>query len=93
MRLSPAKIDYLAHKLMRLMREHEAVGFNTDVEELERIIAWEITEELRIEDEIDDEVNTLLDQYERQIAHGDLDQMLLRRKLKQELARKRGYTL
>jgi len=55
--------------------------------------AWEITEELRIEDDIDDEVTTLLDQYERQIAHQDLDQMLLRRKLKQELARKRGYTL
>lgn len=93
MRLSPAKIDYLAHKLLRLMRDHEAVAFNIDAEELERIIAWEITEELRIEDEIDDEVNTLIDQYERQIAHGDLDQLLLRRKLKQELARKRGYTL
>jgi hypothetical protein len=93
MRLSPAKIDYLAQKLLRLMREHEAVSFNIDADELERIIAWEITEELRIEDDIDDEVNTLLDQYERQIAHQDLDQVLLRRKLKQELARKRGYTL
>ena len=93
MRLSPAKIDYLAQKLLRLMREHEGVSFNIDAGELERIIAWEITEELRIEDEIDDEVNTLLDQYERQIAHQDLDQVLLRRKLKQELARKRGYTL
>jgi len=93
MRLSPTKIDYLAQKFVRLMREHEAVAFNIEADELERIIAWEITEELRIEDEIDDEVNTLLDQYERQIAHQDLDQMLLRRKLKQELARKRGYTL
>jgi hypothetical protein len=93
MRLSTHKIDYLAEKLVRLMREHEAVAFNIEADELERIIAWEITEELRIEDEIDAEVNTLLDQYERQIAHQDLDQMLLRRKLKQELARKRGYTL
>ncbi len=93
MRLSPHKIDYLAEKLLRLMREHEGVAFNIEPDELERIIAWEITEELRIEDEIDDEVSTLLDQYERQIAHQDLDQMLLRRKLKQELARKRGYTL
>jgi hypothetical protein len=93
MRLSPAKIDYLAQKLLRLMREHEGVSFNIDADDLERIIAWEITEELRIEDDIDDEVNTLLDQYERQIAHQDLDQVLLRRKLKQELARKRGYTL
>ena len=93
MRLSQHKIDYLAEKLLRLMREHEGVAFNIEPAELERIIAWEITEELRIEDEIDDEVSTLLDQYERQIAHQDLDQMLLRRKLKQELARKRGYTL
>jgi hypothetical protein len=93
MRLSTHKIEYLAEKLVRLMREHEAVAFNIEADELERIIAWEITEELRIEDDIDDEVNTLLDQYERQIAHQDLDQMLLRRKLKQELARKRGYTL
>lgn len=93
MRLSPHKIDYLAAKLVRLMREHDAVNFNIDAEDLERIIAWEITDELRVEDEIDDEVNALLEQHERQIAHGDLDQMVLRRKLKQELARKRGYTL
>ena len=62
-------------------------------DELERIIEWEIVDELKIEDEIDDEVNTLLDQYERQIMNQDLDQMMLWRKLKQELARKRGYTL
>ena len=93
MRLSPTKIDYLATKLIRIMREHKDVNFNIPEDELARVIAWEITDELRVEDEIDEEVNELLGQYERQIQHEDLDQLVLRRKLKSELARKRGYTL
>jgi hypothetical protein len=93
MRLSRNKIEYLADKLVRLMRENDAVSFNVDEEELTRIIEWEFTEELKIEDELDDEVDVLLEQYERQIMSQDLDQMMLRRKLKSELARKRGYTL
>lgn len=93
MRLSPRKIEYLADKLVRLMREHESVSSNVDEEELARIIEWEFTEELKIEDEIDDEVDKLLDQYDRQIMGQDLDRAVLRRKLKNELARKRGYTL
>lgn len=93
MRLSPHKIEYLAEKLVRLMREHEAVSLNLPEDEMQRVIEWEFVEELKIEDEIDDEVNTLLDQYERQIMTQDLDQRMLRRKLKHELARKRGYTL
>jgi len=75
------------------MREREGVFITGDENELARIIGWEITEELAIEDEIEDEVDKVLEQYERQISSGDMDQSLLRRKLKAELARKRGYTL
>ncbi|MCB1161165.1 MAG: DUF507 family protein [Candidatus Krumholzibacteriia bacterium] len=93
MRLSPAKIEYLAEKLVRIMRDHEDVSLNIPADELVRIIEWEFVDELKVEDEIDAEVNVLLEQYERQIMSQDLDQMMLRRKLKQELAKKRGYTL
>ncbi|MBN2170950.1 MAG: DUF507 family protein [Candidatus Krumholzibacteriota bacterium] len=93
MRLSPRKIEYLAAKLVRIMRDRRDVEFRIPEEELERIIAWEITDELQVEDEIDAEVNELLEGYEQQILHQDLDQTVLRRKLKAELARKRGYTL
>ncbi|MCB9513317.1 MAG: DUF507 family protein [Candidatus Latescibacteria bacterium] len=93
MRLSPGKIEYLAEKLVRIMRDHEDVSLNIPADELVRIIEWEFVDELKVEDEIDAEVNVLLEQYERQIMSQDLDQMMLRRKLKQELAKKRGYTL
>jgi len=93
MRLSPRKIEYLAAKLVRIMRDRQDVAFKIPEEELERIIAWEFTDELQVEDEIDAEVNELLEGYEQQILHQDLDQTVLRRKLKAELARKRGYTL
>jgi hypothetical protein len=93
MRLSPNKIEYLAEKLVRIMRDREDISLNIPFEELVRIVEWEFTDELKVEDEIDDEVDVLLEQYERQIMSQDLDQMMLRRKLKQELARKRGYTL
>ena len=93
MRLTPRKIEYLSEKIVRIMRERNDISFNVDEDELMRIIGWEITEELQIEDEIDEEVDKLLEQYERQIMAGDLDQMVLRRKLKGEIARKRGYTL
>lgn len=93
MRLSRAKIEYLSEKLVKIMREREDVSFNIPEEELIRDIAYEFTEELKIEDDLDDEVDIMLAKYENQIMHQDLDQMMLRRKLKAELARKRGYTL
>lgn len=93
MRLSPKKIDYLSEKLLRKMREHEGIFFTGEEDDVFRAIAWEITEELKIEDEIDDEVDAVLEQYERQINSGDLDRNVLRRKLKSEFARKRGYTI
>ena len=93
MRLSPRKIKYLTEKLVGLMREREGIFITGDEEELARIIGWEIEEYLKIEEEIDDEVDAVLDQYERQIMSGDMDQNVLRRKLKAELAKKRGYTL
>ena len=93
MRLSPRKIEYLTEKLVGLMREREGIFITGDEEELARIIGWEIEEYLKIEEEIDDEVDAVLDQYERQIMSGDMDQNVLRRKLKAELAKKRGYTL
>ncbi len=93
MRLSPNKIEYLSDKLVKLMREREGIFIAGEEDEVARIIGWEITEELKIEDEIDDEVDKVLEQYERQISAGDMDQAILRRKLKTELAKKRGYTL
>ncbi|MCP4545912.1 MAG: DUF507 family protein [bacterium] len=93
MRLSPAKIEYLADKMIKIMREREDISFLIEEDELARIIGWEITEELKIEDEIEDEVDKVLEQYERQIMNQDMDQTMLRRKLKTEIARKRGYTI
>lgn len=93
MRLSPRKIEYLTEKLVSLMQEREGIFITGDDDELARIIGWEIEEYLKIEEEIDDEVDAVLDQYERQIQSGDMDQNILRRKLKAELAKKRGYTL
>jgi hypothetical protein len=93
MRLSSAKIEYLAEKMTKIMREREDIGFNVPEDELVRIIEWEFVEELKIEDEIDDEVDEMLEQYENQIMRQDMDHSLLRRKLKMELARKRGYIL
>jgi hypothetical protein len=93
MRLSQTKIEYLSEKLVHIMRDRDDVSFNIPEEELIRAVGWEISEELKIEEEIDDEVDKLLEQHERQIMSGDLDQMMLRRKLKAKLARERGYTL
>lgn len=93
MRLSSNKIEYLSEKIVKLIREREGIFITGEETELARIIGWEITEELAIEDEIDEEVDKVLEQYERQIAAGDMDQSILRRKLKVELAKKRGYTL
>jgi len=93
MRLSPNKIEYLSAKLVKLMRDKDGIFINGDEEDLARIIGWEITDVLAVEDDIEDEVDKMLDHYERQIASGDMDQAVLRRKLKAEIARKRGYTL
>ncbi len=93
MRLSKNKIEYLSDKILQLLQEHPQLHPSDNVDLVTRAVDDAIFENIRIEDEIDDEVESLVAQNKNEIVAMDMDVGALRNKLKRELARKRGFTL
>jgi hypothetical protein len=93
LRLSSRKIEYLADRILSMCQENEQVHLNTNVETVWKTIADTIFANMRQEEEIDDEVETLLARHKYEIQGFEMDVSDLRRKFKREVARKRGFTL
>ncbi len=93
MRLSKHKIEYLSDKILKMMQEHPAMHPNENNDLVNRAIDDAIFENMKIEAEIDDEVEALVFQNKNEISAMDMDVGALRNKLKRELARKKGFTL
>ncbi len=99
MRLTPEKIQRIAERLSDELAERGALEYRppngqrpTEARTLRiRAIAAAISADLAIEDEIDTEVERILDSYSRTLRGTERD--VLFRKHKEEVARRRGYTL
>lgn len=93
MKLSQTKIEYLADRLVTMMQETGGIHLASNVETVWKTVADTIYANMRAEQEIDDEVDTLIEKHRREIRGQEMDVGDLRRKFKRELARKRGFTL
>ena len=93
MRLSGPKIQYLGEALASWLEGREDVEVVAGPERLARELSTVIRDELRLEDELDEEVEALLRQHQSQIQGQDVDLTILRRKMKKQLARERGIVL
>lgn len=93
MRLSPHKIEYLADRILTLCQEHELIHLNSNVETIWKTIADTVFANMREEEDIDAEVETLLAKHKYEIQGLEMDVSDLRRKFKREVARKRGFTI
>ena len=93
MRLSEAKVRYLADHLVGHLQSREDVtwvgGPETVLPEIVRVIR----ENLLAEDALDRDVEATMGRYKREIASGNMDVDLLRQKIKKQLARERGIVL
>ena len=93
MRLSNRKIEHLGKRILKLMQEDPRVhpAGNTDL--VLRAVEDAIADNMRLEDEIDQEVERLLAQNVNEIRAMEMDVGALRAKMKRELARKRKFVL
>ena len=93
MRLTEAKVRYLAARLVAELGRRDDVSVIGAPESLESEIAKVIRENLLAEDALDREVETVMKRYQREIASGNLDVDLLRQKIKKQMAKERGIQI
>jgi hypothetical protein len=92
-RLSPRKIEYLAEKILKLCQENTKTHLTANPDLVFRAVADAIYQNMQREEEIDEEVETLLQAHRGEIQTLEMDMAALRQKFKRELARKRGFIL
>lgn len=93
MRLSNRKIEYLGRRVLKLMQDDGRIHPSGNTDLVLRAVEDAIAENLRVEDEIDQEVEKLLAQNANEIRAMEMDVGALRAKIKRELARKRRFVL
>lgn len=93
MRLSEAKIRYLSEQLAAWLAGREDTEFLGSQEAVAAEIAATIRLEMKVEEELEAEVDRVLGQYRKQIDSQNMDVELLRQKIKRQLARDKGIVL
>ena len=91
MRLSREKINYLSHIVVKTLWESDEVDFKVDINQVRLGIACMITEELEIEDKVDEKVHQFLESYSRNIEEGSTEwTVLYEKKYEEEMKKLRG---
>jgi len=93
MRLSPAKIEYLSEKLLKMIQDNNRIHITSSTDLVYRAIADTIYANMQAEDDIEDEVDALLGQHRGEIDAMEMDLGVLRNKMKREIAKKKGFIL
>ncbi len=93
MRMSQEKVKDLAAQIVKMLDEHPGVTLQEREEALRVAVGSVILDDLEEEDDIDREVDALLNEHAREIDSQSMDHETLRRKFRDEIARRRGFTL
>jgi hypothetical protein len=91
--MSQEKVKDLAGQVLEMLVAHPQVHLSAKPEAVRVAIGSVILDDLREEDAIDAEAEELLRQHASEIDGQQLDVELLRRKFRQQIARKRGFVL
>lgn len=93
MRLSDRKIEAMAVKLLRWMEENRDIQFLGSADSIRAAIIDEFRQEKELERELDDEVDRIMSQNESRMRLEGVDTWVMRKKVRQQLARERGIIL
>ena len=93
MRLSDRKIDSLASKILRWMEQNPDIEFLGSPDTIHAAIVDEFMQEKERERQLDEEVDRILQQNEGRMRMEGVDSWVMRKKIRQELARQRGIVL
>ncbi|MDE0341059.1 MAG: DUF507 family protein [Nitrospinae bacterium] len=90
MKLSREKINHLTNLVVKDMEECEDVDFLVEPEELRMNVLRAISNELIIDDEIEEEVRRILSTYSSRLVEGSRDWEILFNKHYEQEAKRRG---
>jgi len=93
MRLSEPKIRHVSEKMAAWLAARDDVQVRKNKEALALELATVIRDELRLEDELDAEVEKVLGLYKQHIESENMDLDVLRRRIKRQLAKEKGIVL
>ncbi len=92
MRLSKNQIAHLAYTIVKHLVSQEKIivdDKNKLIQDIERVL----TEEFALEDQLDNEVKSILSKHIDEIRRGNLEYNEMFRKVKQRLAKEKGIVL
>ena len=90
MRLSRDKVMHLSHQIAQALNDKSLLAIITDPNRLRMEIANTMLEELRIEEDVNQEVQRILRSYKRTIIEGSREWDVMYRKTFEEQMKKRG---
>jgi hypothetical protein len=92
MRLTPHEIEYLARKVVKTLTS----GGKLEVDSEQRVveaIAKVVTEELQVEDRLNDEVRDVLMQHSSEMERSNITYTEMFKMLKKKMAKEKGIVL
>jgi hypothetical protein len=92
MRLSPDEIEFLSRKIVKTLTADGRLQVDDEPKVLEGI-ARVITDDLRVEDQLNDEVREVLAQHMSSMERSDITYSEMFKKVKRELAKQKGIVL
>jgi hypothetical protein len=91
-RLTTDEIHYIARKIVKTLVAEGKLEVDSETR-VEEAIAKVITDELQIEDRLNDEVREVLLEHSSQMERSDITYTDMFKKVKRELAKKKGIIL
>ncbi len=92
MRLSREKINHLSNLIIKRLSENEMVEFLKEANDVRLQVVSTITEELKIDDVIDEAVKNTIASYSKKIPEGSNEWEIMYNKLYDEgMKKKRGF--
>ncbi len=93
MKLRKEMIDYLAKRIISILEEKELLDSDDEKEGVCESVSGIITRDLQVEDELNDEVKSLLEKMGDEIDEANINYRKMFQMVKQKLARERGLIL
>jgi hypothetical protein len=93
MRLRRDMIQYLAQAIARDLSEKACIQVLGDREKVEELLREVVTEDLQVEDRLNDEVKALLRAFSNEFTRGEADYHKMFTMVKRKLSQERGLIL
>ena len=93
MRITKEFVETLSKKVVRSLKDKDLIIWEEKIDKLETIVAGIITEDLMVEDRLNEEVKTLLESKTEEYERSMMDYGRVFQMVKSKLVRERGLIL